>query len=62
MARKTKRIPPALSIYLGKPDVAEKRIAILDRLADQFSDGNRSRLIAMIADGELFIVRPERSR
>lgn len=61
--RKTPR-PQNLSIYLGTEAVSTPRIAALDRMAVAFAgytrDGkpNRSKFIAMIADGELVVNWP----
>ncbi len=57
---KQKKNPPALSVYLGPPDVATKRLAALDQLAGQLRV-SRSEMIQMLADGRLTLIvaRPE---
>ena len=62
MAPRTTR-PQNLTVYLGVEEVAKPRIARLDALAEQLAIGNRSQLIAMIADGKLEVTYPvKRSR
>lgn len=45
-----------MAIYMGTEDARARRIAALDELAVIYAGGNRSRLIQMIADGDLCIV------
>jgi hypothetical protein len=48
---------PALSIYLGPPDVAAKRLAALDEIANNLGK-SRSEMIQMLADGRLILCAP----
>ncbi len=54
-----KRNQPALSIYLGPPEVAAQRLDALARLAEQLGV-SRSEMIQMLADGKLglMVTRP----
>lgn len=45
--------PTSIAIYLGVPEVSQKRIAELDRIAEPF--GGRSVMLQMIADGKLLV-------
>ena len=54
MARKTPQ-PRPITVYLRK-EKREERIRALDTLANKFADGNLSKLMQMIADGELSVV------
>jgi hypothetical protein len=56
MSHERKKRPLSTSIYLGELEARNRRIDALNQLAQTFGV-NRSRLIAMIADGELQIVR-----
>lgn len=51
----SRRNAPALSVYLGPPEIAEKRLAALDRLAERLGT-TRSQMIQRLADGRLMLV------
>lgn len=59
MKRKTPQ-PAPITVYLGK-DRREDRIQSLDALAAKYADENLSKLVQLIADGELKIVDARRS-
>lgn len=48
--------PSSIAIYLGVPEVSQRRIAEIDRIAEPF--GGRSVMLQMIADGKL-VVKPK---
>ena len=48
--------PTSIAIYLGVPEVSQRRIAELDRIAEPY--GGRSVMMQMIADGKL-VVKPK---
>lgn len=50
-----RRNKPLLSVYLGTPEIAQKRLVALDGLADSLGV-SRSELIQMVADGKLLLV------
>ncbi len=54
---KTKTNAPALSVYLGDAEESARRLAAIDRMADSLGV-SRSKLFAMIADGQLALVVP----
>lgn len=60
MNRKTPRIAPALSVYLGSQEVAARRLEALDKLAAQLGM-SRSKMIQLLADGKLTltVARPD---
>ena len=54
---KTKTNAPALSVYLGDAEESARRLAVLDSMAENLGV-SRSKLFAMIADGQLALVVP----
>lgn len=46
-----------VNLYLGDDTIREKRRAKLDELAEMMGADNRSRLVQMICDGEIKLVR-----
>lgn len=52
------RKPPPVSFYLGDKESRDRRVASLERIAEQFGT-TRSVLLQQIADGELIVSRPE---
>ncbi len=56
-SHKIVKSPPMLSVYLGPPDISERRLKALDSLAGNIGV-KRSKLIQMIADGQLALTIP----
>jgi hypothetical protein len=50
---------PPKGFYLGKREKAVQRYQRIKALADRFADGNSSKFIQMVADGELLVVDPK---
>ena len=54
---KTRTNAPALSVYLGDAEESARRLAAIDGMAARLGV-SRSKLFAMIADGQLALVVP----